>query len=268
MLRRLGGTSSPEDRYTVCSLSLSLSELHGVAAPWSSSISEHPFVAGAVIQVLASHVYELHPLAPKSFRLHFDSILVASWLSGSMRCKETGPREAMQVQLDLLWRSCRNYDWSFAGRSWASWIPRSQNIFADWLANVCVDSATSYFWQTSQPVDLADCFLLGYADGACKGCPGRGASSYAVLSVHVASGRAALVVAGARYWHTCTAIQAEIAGAGYLCRVTHDLIQSGRAVPLHNAATVTMDLKQGMKQLNDTLLVDIAVAGTFQDACF
>jgi len=136
-------------------------------------------------------------------------------------------------------------------------------LFADWLANQAVERKKSFLWVADNLDWVQACCLIGYADGACKTLSGIGASGYALIAVHPGSRRAGLVAAGARYWSECTAIQAELAAAAFLCRTLAHLLANGRVGALFSTSIVRLKWADGLAQLQDTLSNQIKVAGKF-----
>ena len=238
---------------------------HGLRSPWSATAVSSPVPRSpATISVPCAHLLEVQPYCGARFRLHFDSELVAGWLSGSFRCKTMEMHTLAGIATEHLWRTCRHTDWCFAGCSWVKWVPRSQNVLADWLANMAVECRASFHWQADGNPDLAQYFVVGYADGACKGATGVGASGYALLGLSPQKGHPKLLLAGAKFWEKCTAIQAEMAGAAYLAKSMWEIASHGRARVQHESAPIELDWRCGLHQLEMTLSSNVVVAGQFE----
>jgi len=236
---------------------------YGMASPAETPTGGAIAKNSCSMKTPASHLKDMQPYERKTFCLHFDSLLVAGWLSGSFACREEEARDLTDTTLQNLWESCRGMDWSFCAKSWARWIPRSQNVFADWLANQSVGQRKSFCWTTASLDDMQSFCLAGYADGACKGTTGEGSSSFALLAFDPKTGQCHLVMAGARYWAACTAVQAELAAASYLAHLLRSLIHEQRVTLTFDTEEVALDWSHGLRQLEDTISNKVRVAGTF-----
>ena len=114
--------------------------------------------------------------------------------------------------------------------------------------------------------DISQSCLIGYADGACKGLSGIGASSYAVLAIDYVTRVCHLALAGSCLWKSCTAIQAEMAAAAFLAKSAVDIMTSGRSKAQHSVEPIELNWGQGLQQLESTLSSQVVVAGLFEIA--
>jgi len=64
-----------------------------------------------------------------------------------------------------------------------------------------------------------------------------------------------IVMAGARYWSHCNAVQAELAGAAFLTRALHDILANSVG-PLFVTGVPSVDVADGLEQLKGTLSSD------------
>lgn len=185
-------------------------------------------------------------------------------LNGGQRCCEPGPRKVITASLENLYWCCRHGGWQFLGRSWVNWISRWVNKAADKLANLTVDLGHSSMWCATIPVQPHEQFLA-YCDGAAKGQPSRGASSYLMLARDCRSGWWRVLAAGAQYWKECTAMQSELGAAALCTKLLRDIVGTGVGSCLHEDPKVPQDLNGSivLAQLLKFLEQSIEVNGYF-----
>eukprot|EP00973_Karenia_brevis_P065387 9084778-Karenia_brevis.AAC.1 len=99
----------------------------------------------------------------------------------------------MQSQMQQM---IQNEGWSlrFPWSNWVTWIPRERNLFADGLANLCLDMQQGFAVYGDVP--SSSCNFVTVSDGASPASRQNSSASWAVLSVN--GKQVSLVAAGAQ----------------------------------------------------------------------
>ena len=145
--------------------------------------------------------------------------------------------------------------------------PEISKHFCGLASNAAIAKKTSSLWRTELSLDLESCSIIGYADGAAKGTAGLGSSSFALVTVCTKTGSCTLLVAGARLWKKCTAIQAELGGAAHITTALLYILTTRTCRDQFSTSIIEPDFSEGLGQLHDTLSAEIRVAGKFVNAC-